>query len=410
MIGNENGFDINHPNTMQKLMSCLSPLILVATFIYGTPCFANELSDLKDRVKELEERFDDEVSFQRDEHLNFFNQMNEGIKLNMYIGLEFESFETTHSGFKADSFELVSELNFKDKMTAFFEIEFKGKEAEIEQGWFEYLIDPLFNLRMGAILVPFGAYNLDHFNYQRELSSRPIAMRHIVPVTWREAGIGLTGNLFIENEGGRWIDEIGLDYQFFVINGMTEKFKTNSSRGARGIFNGDSNDNKAVVSRIGLTLNSENVLGLSAYHGEYHDHLGSQISGLNFDWSFLHGPFEFLGEYARFNLEKTLPEIPKKLQGGYAQINYHFWPKFFNTSFLGKGHENPAFSLVLRHGEAIIQGAFDKNEERRWTVGINYRPYHTFVSRIEYQWNETRNQAIEHGNKNGLIVSFAAAF
>ncbi|MFQ5543391.1 MAG: hypothetical protein ACE5FY_03455 [Nitrospiria bacterium] len=399
-----------HDQIKSVLLWMMMGIMFIMSLIFSTSCQADELSDLKNRVRELEDRFDDELLFQRDEHLALFDQLNEVIKLNMYIGLDYESFEKSPSSFKAESLELVSEMNFRNKMTAFFEIEFKGEEAEVEQGWFEYLIDPLFNPRFGAILVPFGAYNLNHFNYQRALAHRPIAMKHVVPVTWREAGAGFTGTLFIENEGGKWIDELGIDYQLFLINGFTGKFEPTSSRGARGAFNQDNNNNKAIVGHVGFTLNEINQLGLSVYHGEYEDHLQSGISGLDIDWSFQRGPFEFLGEYARFNLESASSQIPKNLQGGYAQVNFNFWPKSFNKTVLGKKHEDPTFILVLRYGEAIIEGRVDKNEELRWTAGINYRPYQTFVARIEYQWNQAANIPIEHGDNDGLVISFAAAF
>jgi len=391
------------------LRPCLSVVLIAAIFLVATPCLADELSDLKKQVSELEAQFNEEVLFQRDEHTAFLEELDERIKINMYIGLDYESFEQSKDTFIADSLELVSEIPFQNKMSAFFELEFKGGEAEVEQGWFEYLLDPAFNIRFGAILVPFGAYNLNHFNYQRALSHRPLAMKHVVPVTWREAGIGFTGNVFIENNEGKWPEELAIDYQFFLVNGLTEKFEATSSRKARGAFDSD-NDNKGVAGRIGFSLNEEMTLGLSAYQGKYDVDSRNTVSGLDLDWDILHEAFEFLGEIARFRLEKAPATLPKKLQGGYAQINYRFWSKYFNKSFFGRGHDDPHLMLVLRFGEAIIEGGFGKNKEVSWTSGINYRPYPTFVARLEYQWNRANKQALEHGNKNGLILSFAAAF
>jgi len=394
---------------IKSIVGYLSAIMIVNGFLFSPACRADELTDLKNRVKELEDRFNDELLFQRDEHLTLFDQINDTINLNMYISLDYESFKKSRSRFKADSLELVSEINFRGKMAAFFEIEFNGDEAEIEQGWFEYLIDPVFTPRLGAILVPFGSYNLHHFNYRRALAQRPLAMKHVVPVTWREAGAGFTGGLLTRYGEGKWINELQIDYQFFFVNGFTENFETNSSREARGAFSEDNNNNKGTVGRIEIILSNGGV-GFSAYHGKYDNQNKRDISGLDVDWQLTLGSGEFLGEYAYFSLEDPSAEIPNKLQGGYAQVNYNFWPKSLNDTFLGRGHEDPALILVLRYGEAKIKGNFDKNEEYRWTTGINYRPYQTFVARIEYQWNQTIDEPIEHGDKDGLIISFAAAF
>jgi len=398
---------IRGKNRINTLMS-LGLALLAAAFIFSTQARADELSDLREKLQKLEERFNDELSFQKEERLALFEQLDEAIKLNMYIGLDYESFEASRSTFKADSLELVSEIQLQNKMAAFFELEFKGEAAEVEQAWFEYLVLPAFNPRFGAILVPFGAYNLDHFNYRRALAHRPVAMKHIVPVTWREAGLGFTGKLFIESEGGQWAEELGLDYQFFLVNGLTESFEPVSSRKARGGLNQD-NNNKALVGRIGLTLNGLNTLGFSTYQGKYDLKSRKTLSGLDVDWQIQHGPFGFLGEIARFHLQAP-GDLPKSLEGGYAQINYRFWPQFLQKSRLGRDLEDPHLLLVLRFGEAVIQGDFGQNRETRWTGGINYRPYPSFVTRIEYQWNQTSDQALEHGDDSGLILSFAAAF
>ena len=50
------------------------------------------------------------------------------------------------------------------------------------------------------------------------------------------------------------------------------------------------------------------------------------------------------------------------------------------------------------------------NEERRYTLGINYRPIESWVFKMEYQWNSSANETLERGDKNGVMASMAMGF
>ena len=56
---------------------------------------------------------------------------------------------------------------------------------------------------------------------------------------------------------------------------------------------------------------------------------------------------------------------------------------------------------------SLSEGA---NEEQRWTIGLNYRPVETFVFKFEYQFNDTENEALERGDRDGFLFSTTAAF
>ncbi len=50
------------------------------------------------------------------------------------------------------------------------------------------------------------------------------------------------------------------------------------------------------------------------------------------------------------------------------------------------------------------------NKEERLTIGLNYRPVETCVLKLNYQFNSAKNEVIERGDNDGIILSISAAF
>lgn len=385
-----------------------------------------DLKSIIEKNQELEE----EIDFLQ-QQVTLFQKVERGLNFSFYGTLEFEDFQNTDSSFDARSIELFVDARLTDRLRGFAEIEFEKTattepgnrqgEVEVEQGWMEYSINPYINPRAGVILVPFGRFNLEHFDPFRDLTDRPIAMRRVIPATWSAAGAGFTGNFPLgEKLGINALQELSLDYQFYFINGLTNEISDQGTRSARGSFGSDNNGNKAAVGRLNVSPFPDYEVGLSGYFGEYDDK-GREISGFDVDWKFVQGPLEFIGEYAFFDPQNgglqrgsTTLTVPGKLHGGYAQTNYHFWFDFLNDTFLAKSFSNPTFTAILRYGEATIDDDNDpgtgSNEEYRWTFGLNYRPVETFVFKVEYQFNHTKNEALEKGSRDGFVASVSAAF
>lgn len=381
----------------------------------------------QEKIGDLEE----EVVFLRERQESFFQKLDDLVHINLYATLEYESFENTNQTFDARNIELLGNARLTSRLTAGFEIEFERTavtsagdrqgEVEVEQGWVEYRINRYFNPRLGVVLVPFGKFNLEHFDPMRDLTARPIAMRRVVPTTWGEAGAGFTGDLSLGEllkSGGDWM--LDMNYQFYLINGLTDAFSDTGMRGARGAFGTDNNNNLAAVGRLGIVPFANQEIGLSMYYGDYDENDGS-LSGFDVDWDFILGPLELIGEYAFFNPENgglqngsSTLRVPDALRGGYIQANYHFWFDVLNETFLGRDFSSPTMTLVLRYGEARIEDDADAgtgdNDEERWTVGINYRPVEAMVFKFEYQFNDTNNEALERGGNDGFLASVSAVF
>ena len=102
------------------------------------------------------------------------------------------------------------------------------------------------------------------------------------------------------------------------------------------------------------------------------------------------------------------------MRGFYIEPRYHFWPKFLNNTFLGRGFKDPKLTLVNRYDWVDIGDDGDTgngaNEEKRYTLGLNYRPIESWVFKLEYQWNTSKNEVLERGNKDGVMASMAIGF
>lgn len=447
----------------QKLILLFAALFFLPLYSFS---YADEVSDLRKQMKDMQQRMEtmqkkidaleakdkagrltetteapksaagkiakleEDVAYLQQQNNDVLGKLKDMLKFNLYATLEFENFQHSHSGFDARNVELLVNARLTDRLKGFSEIEFERTaqtslgsrqgEVEVEQGWVEYALNKYFNLRAGVILVPFGKFNLQHFDPFQELTDRPLAMRRVVPVTWAEAGAGITGQAFLGDKLARSLfPELNINYQIFSVNGLTNAITDTGLREASGAFGSDNNNNKAIVGRLGISPFSGTEIGLSGYGGTY-DNSGHEIKGFDTDLAVTKGPFDLIGEYALFVLNDNglesdnVTTVPKSLRGGYIQANYRFWFSRLNKTFLGRGFEHPTFTAVLRYDRARIADDSDAgsgdNKESRWTIGLNYRPVQTYVYKLEYQFNKSKNEALERGNNDGFIASVTAAF
>jgi len=336
-----------------------------------------------------------------------------------YMDIEFENFQNTDSSFDQHRWiiNIGAEVHDRLRFYSEYEIEHGGPdasgdgEAKVEQAWLDYLITDAINIRAGALLIPFGRYNLYHDSDLQDLTDRPLVARRIIPTTWTESGAGLHG-MFNPVLGS--YEDLELGYELYFVNGLNDGFSDSGLRDAVGSLGSDNNNSKAVTGRLSISPALGHELGLSGYWGDYDD-MSNDISGGAVDWFSTWGPVEIVGEYASFDADKPAGEdIADDFSGYYVQANYHFWPAFLNDTFLGKDFENPTFTLVGRYGRSEIDDDSDEdvgdNQEERFTLGFNYRPVESWVFKTEYQWNKTDNETLEHGDNNGFAASMTIGF
>ncbi len=333
-----------------------------------------------------------------------------------YADIEFQNYQNTNSTFKQHRWILNIGAELADRLRFYseYEIEYGGPnsaggdgEAKVEQAWIDYLINDAVNFRTGALLVPFGRYNIYHDSDLQDLTDRPIMAKDIIPTTWTESGAGIYGGF---NPVIGSYEDLELGYEFYVINGLDSGFTDTSLSGAKSSLKTDNNNSKAAVGRLVISPKLGHELGLSGYWGTYNNS-GDKITGSAVDWLSTWGPLELVGEYAYFDVDEPAgSNVANSFQGYYLQANYHFWPEFLSNHFLGRGFDDPTLTLVGRYGFAEIDEGLENNGEDRVTLGLNYRPIESWVFKLEYQWNNTESASLEQGDNNGVVASVAMGF
>jgi hypothetical protein len=141
--------------------------------------------------------------------------------------------------------------NFTKKTQFVSEIEFEyAKELWVEQVFLQHKINKFINFRAGLMLVPMGIINEFHEPTSFNGVERPVIDNRLSLSTWREIGLGFSGNIF----------PASLKYQLYVMNGL-------SSYDTKGIFNGSSGLREGRQKGSKAYINSPSYTGKIEYYG-----------------------------------------------------------------------------------------------------------------------------------------------
>jgi hypothetical protein len=352
-------------------------------------------------------------------------------RLSIYAELEFERFLQIE----------VEKSTVSEEGGLTFEQEIESSnesEIALEQAWLQFDYAETHGLRIGAILVPLGRFNLYHDDNLYDFNRRTITDRlgPVLPVAaaWDELGAGLNGRFALGDQGS-------LGYQLYVMNGATldgtietvlETTPDESKIELEGVldlspggFAADLNGNKAYTGRIAYSPFLGAEIAGSFYVGQYTpDFLGinKYIAALGGDTKFSIGPFdveaeyiythfqdaqEVIGRFAQLSVNSEVegeiddlevelafesPMIAKNKQGFWISLTYHFWPEFLNKTPLGAPFENPDLRLVGRYEIVNFDDLFtevefedgvitdietDDRTQQLITLGLSYRPIPT---------------------------------
>lgn len=167
---------------------------------------------------------------------------------------------------KLDVHRLVLLFGYKfNSRTQFItEIEVEHvKEIYVEQAFLDYRINNYMNLRAGLMLIPMGIVNEYHEPPTFNGVERTLLDKYIVPTTWRELGIGLTGN----------VPNANLRYQAYIVNGFASYNGSSTLRGSDALRKGRQKGAESFMSSPNLAAKVEYYgfrglnLGLSGYVG-----------------------------------------------------------------------------------------------------------------------------------------------
>ena len=406
------------------LLSMLVPSLLFAQTTAQPPQSDKERSveELKERLQQMEEQHQREMADLKDRlglvekrQSSLSDELAQNIRVGAYGAVAFESFNdrrTTHDG----NFEVLISGNFHDRIRVYTELDLglPNGTADAEQAYVDLLLAQPFNVRAGVLLIPFGKFNLDHFDPRRDLTRPPSVARLVTPTTWSDLGFSAFGFIPIS-------DNVKATYEVQVVNGLTDKFMATPGtspdpglQSARTALRTDNNGDKAVVGRGTLKFFDQYEIGFSGYRGAYKPGSNDLITGIAFDSEFRPRNIKILedlvlrSEFARFDIQGST--TPSNLWGYYLQLTYRFWPSVLNSTILGRHFNNPTFALVGLYGRTKMNTTASPTGSQtgeQFIIGFNYRPVEDYVFKAEYQFN--------HGQFNqfpsdGFLTSIAWIF
>ncbi len=293
---------------------------------------------------------------------------------------------------------------FNDRLRFYSELEVEhalsgdgaGGAVELEQAYLDYRVNNALSFKGGAVLVPMGILNETHepptfFGVERnEVETR------IIPTTWREAGLGVHGEIVQ-----------GLRYEAGIMSSMDAGKFERPDRAVRSMRTELSEAAAHDFAFYGA-LNYRGVPGLAVGTSVFTGNTGQNgasdaalkdVNGRLLLWDvhaqYRLGGLELRALYARGSLgdadKITAAAIarsgdnsqiaPEAFWGYYAEAGYHFR--------LGDEMEIAPFARYERYNtQASVPSGFSadgKNNERVTTLGVNFKLHPQVVLKADYQ-------------------------
>jgi hypothetical protein len=277
-----------------------------------------------------------------------------------------------------------------------------------------------FKFKVGTLLVPFGWFNQNHDDPLNEFSSRPDVARYVVPSAFDSPGVGVEGMIEVD-------EDTAFTYDVVLNNGLKDAFDGDSgSRGARGLFEEDDNHDKTLFGRVAfiptIDLLDALAIGVSGALGKVGEEDQDRLSGAGVDVTAKAGPWEFKGEHSRFGIDRGSDAAPpidaagnlgpvRGFRGYYAQLAYRIAEEWVRC--LPFAEKDASVALVLKR-DAIdlndrVHAAGSRDDERAWSLGLNYRP--TTKTVVKLEWRKAKSAVPGEKHDHDLFaVEFATYF
>lgn len=317
---------------------------------------------------------------------------------------------------KLDVHRLVLLVGYKfdEKVQFVSEIEVEHvEEIYIEQAFVNYAISNNVSLRGGLMLVPMGIINEYHEPTTFNGTSRPAVNHDIVPTTWRELGVGVTGRF----------PEISLGYQAYIFNG----FKSTTADGEGGINGYLKGKNglrggrqKGIESTIDSPTFSAKLdyygipglrFGLAGYFGktqaddnvEHLDGANIGISMIGFDVRYAFRRFNARGEFIYASLSDTEQyntltgrDLGSGLMGYYVEGAYNLLPLSAKQKLFAFARYEQYDTHASTEGSLEPNDAFNRQDV---TLGLSYHIANGVVVKGDYQIKDNALEGAEVPNQ-----------
>ncbi|MFD1163400.1 hypothetical protein [Hwangdonia seohaensis] len=338
--------------------------------------------------------------------------VSNGITVGGYAQIDYNQPEGANGKMDVHRMVMLLGYKFNDKVQFVTEIEYEHvKEVYIEQAFLNYSLNDNLNIRGGLMLVPMGIVNEYHEPTTYNGVERPNVDKSIVPSTWREIGVGVTGRF----------NNANLRYQAYIFNGFTSLNGSKTLGGSNGLRNGRQKGAESTINTPNLSAKVDYYgiqglrLGLSGYFGRTQaeddvdmiDGADVGISMFGLDARYINKRFSARGQYihalisdatAYNNLNSA--NLGSELKGWYAEAAYNLLP-LTNEQKLDAFVRYEQYDTHAATQDAGIARnlSYNRNE---WTTGLSYHVANGAVVKADYQILD--NAAI--GNKSMGQLNF----
>ncbi len=169
---------------------------------------------------------------------------------------------------------LLFGYKFSPRIQFITEIEIEHvKEVFVEQAFLNYRVNNWLNLKGGLLLIPMGIINEYHEPPTFNGVERPAIDTYIIPTTWREIGVGVSGT----------VRPASMKYQLYLVNGFLSYNGQGLLNGSSGFRGGRQKGAEAISLYPNVTGKVEFYgvkglnLGLSGYFGNSNSTLNKNV-------------------------------------------------------------------------------------------------------------------------------------
>lgn len=313
------------------------------------------------------------------------------VAIHGFLNLEYIDRENEPSTFDLHHANLFVSGTISEQLEAYIEVEYEHASETIELDQAEIRYRPLaehdLTLGAGRFYAPFGIERLTWYPSIQPLVSRPQAFTYVAPGNWYETGV--------RSDYRRSVGDFALRAELALSDGLGPDANTDirASRQFR-----DSNNNRAVTGRLGVSIPDGPTLGVSGASMKYDD--DDRIGFLGFDAELTSGPLLLRGEWVSSQVEDpTGPVGDFSRCGYYALGSYRLWEQ-----------DGRSFDLALRYegidGNDKIDDAMDAD---LYAIGLRAVPTEHLSLKFEYQHREARH-GLDAASGDSFFMQFVVDF
>lgn len=287
---------------------------------------------------------------------------------------------------------------FNERTQFITELEFEHvKEVYVEQAFLQYSLNNNISLKAGLMLVPMGIVNEYHEPTTFNGVERPSMDKSIVPTTWREIGLGLSGKY----------NEASLRYQVYMFNGFASKNGSKLLGGSNGLRNGRQKGAESTMNHVNFSGKLDYYglpglrLGLSGYFGRTQsDKAIEDIAGadvgvamIGLDARYAYKRFSARGQFILTDITDSEAynayygsDLGSSLQGWYVEGAYNLLSQEKEQELIGFVRYEDFNTHASTEGNLAQNLSYDRNEV---TLGLTYKVAPGAAFKADYQFKNT---------------------